>query len=384
MAIYKIFPTKDTTLYSEFKSTNTGLDEIIEVSSYLKEDTPQVSRYLIKFSSTEMADVIDNKIGAKTWSAYLKTFAADITGLNLESKLYFYPASGSWGMGTGHFNDSPLVDNGAGWVWRTYSGSNQWNTSGFGNYATGSYPSTNPGGGTWYTGSALGLNVVHTQSFTYSDNIDTEVDVTTTIHTWDSGGLANEGFLVKNQDSSEFVDNRNNDSYYKFFSIDTHTIYPPQLEFRWNDYIFNTGSSTNSIITTPSSFISIYNNVETYYSGSISKMRFAVVPKYPTRQFQTSSLYTTNYYLPEDTSLYAIKDTYTNEMIIDFDEDYTKIGADATSSYFKLYLSGFEPERHYSVLVKTIIDGDTIIYDEDITFKVEESGIVFGTRSLNP
>ena len=110
-------------------------------------------------------------------------------------------------------------------------------------------------------------------------------------------------------------------------------------------------------------------------------MRFAVVPKYPTRQFQTSSLYTTNYYLPEDTSLYAIKDTYTNEMIIDFDEDYTKIGADATSSYFKLYLSGFEPERHYSVLVKTIIDGDTIIYDEDITFKVEESGIVFGARS---
>ena len=30
MAVYKIFPTQDATLYSMFPSMNTGLDEIIE------------------------------------------------------------------------------------------------------------------------------------------------------------------------------------------------------------------------------------------------------------------------------------------------------------------------------------------------------------------
>ena len=30
MAVYKIFPTKDATLYSQYNEMNTGLDEIIE------------------------------------------------------------------------------------------------------------------------------------------------------------------------------------------------------------------------------------------------------------------------------------------------------------------------------------------------------------------
>ena len=32
MAVYKIFPTADATLYSRFPNQNTGLDEILEVS----------------------------------------------------------------------------------------------------------------------------------------------------------------------------------------------------------------------------------------------------------------------------------------------------------------------------------------------------------------
>ena len=33
MAVYKIFPTQDATLYSLFPSMNTGLDEIIEATT---------------------------------------------------------------------------------------------------------------------------------------------------------------------------------------------------------------------------------------------------------------------------------------------------------------------------------------------------------------
>ena len=50
MAVYKIFPSKDTTLYSMFPNMNTGLDEIIEASETSIAPTdpnPQVSRFLI-------------------------------------------------------------------------------------------------------------------------------------------------------------------------------------------------------------------------------------------------------------------------------------------------------------------------------------------------
>ena len=94
------------------------------------------------------------------------------------------------------------------------------------------------------------------------------------------------------------------------------------------------------------------------------------MPKYPDRVFLTASLYTTNFYLPESHSLYAVKDTETNEFVIDFDSDYTRISADATSSYFDLYMNGLEPERYYTVLVKTTIGDVTKVFDENIIFKV--------------
>jgi len=382
MAVYKIFPTKDATIYSEQANMNAGLDEILECSSYIKNDTPQVSRYLMKFSSTGMNDILDNKIGSALFKVNIRNFSANTTGLTLDNKLYFYPISGSWAMGTGKYQDSSSVEDGVSWNWRTYSGSSAWPTAGFEAYTTASFSTAKPGGGVWYTGSSLGLNVLHTQSFNYPDSVDVNIDVTDTILTWYSGSLPNEGFIVKQPNEFEFVNNRNNDTYFKYFSIDTHTIYPPELEFKWDDYSFSTGSSTNTILTTPSALISIYNNVGTYYSGSVSKFRIEATPKYPTRTFMTSSLYTTNYYLPESSSLYAIKDSATNEMIVDFDTDYTRINADVSSSYFTLYPSGLEPERNYSVMVKIEIDGEIIIFDEDLIFKVK-GGITFDSSTVD-
>ena len=62
MAIYKIFPTKDTSLYTDQKSMNTGLDSIIEASTYIKIAIPQVSRYLLKFSQPEIDNFITTYI----------------------------------------------------------------------------------------------------------------------------------------------------------------------------------------------------------------------------------------------------------------------------------------------------------------------------------
>jgi hypothetical protein len=42
MAIYKLFPTADATLYSGYVNANTGLDEILEASTDFKISNPQV------------------------------------------------------------------------------------------------------------------------------------------------------------------------------------------------------------------------------------------------------------------------------------------------------------------------------------------------------
>ena len=377
MAIYKIFPEKDTTLYTEFPNKNTGLDQIIESSTYQSNATAQVSRYLIKFPTSQITDMYADKIKNGEYKAYLKNFNAVVTGLNLDQKLEFYPISGNWGMGTGRYNDSPIVTNGSSWNWIDYSGSTTWTTSSFSPYVTASFEPNLKGGGNWYTGSNSTLDpVTQSQNFSYSDTKDVFVDVTKTVETWysysldNTKGFANEGFLIKQPSGSEFINNIANNTIFKFFSIDTNTIYPPQLEFRFNDYTFSTGSSNNTILPQVESFISIYNNLGTYYSESIPRLRFAAMPKYPDRAFLTASLYTTNYFLPESQSLYAIKDTETNEFVIEFDNEYTRISSDNTSSYFDLYCNGLEPERYYTILVKTSIGGEVKVFDENIMFKV--------------
>ena len=247
---------------------------------------------------------------------------------------------------------------------------------GFGAYSVASF-SGSVGGGNWYTGSTLGLDIVNYQTFSYGNSIDLKLDVTNYIKNWYTAslvdaakGFPNNGFLVKQSSSKEFIDNLNTTATFRYFSIDTNTIYPPLLNMKWEDYYFTTGSSNNKILGTQEAFMSIYNNDGTYYSGSVARLRLAAIPKYPDVVFQTASLYTTNFYLPENSSSYAIKDTDTNEFVIDFDDKYTNISADATSSYFDVFMNGLEPERYYTILIKTKLDGTTQIYDEDIMFKV--------------
>ena len=62
MAIYKLFPEKDATLYTQNPTMNTGLDEILEASTYLLNDAAQTSRYLVKFSQNELNGAYDNYI----------------------------------------------------------------------------------------------------------------------------------------------------------------------------------------------------------------------------------------------------------------------------------------------------------------------------------
>lgn len=390
MAVYKIFPSKDATLYSMFPSMNTGLDEIIESTQTQiateNNANPQVSRFLIQFSQNEIDDIIENKIGisssaqlmdTSSWTATLNCFIATETGLALDTQVDCFPIYGNWGMGTGKYLDEPENTNGTSWVWLDYSGSTKWLTSGYPPNVTGSFD-TNfavAGGGNWWTGSnaayfdATQYPITASQIFSYSSDKDINMNVSNIIRAWYTGAISDDGFIVKLSNASEFVNNINIQPELKFFSVDTHTIYPPQLEFKWRDYIWDTGSSSLTILNTLPAVVTLAQNPGYFYSGSINRFRVNARPEYPPQVWQTSSIYTQNYYLPT-ASYWAIKDLDTNEFVIGFDTQFTQLNADASGSYFDLNMNGLQTERYYTVLIKTTLNGSTIVYNDNYSFKI--------------
>ena len=363
MAVYKIFPEKTATLYSYYPTTNTGLDEIIELSTYYTiAGTNEVSRGLIKFPSSQITDIITNKVTNKTFDVYLKLYLANASSLPLNYTLYCHPISGSWNMGTGKLGNLPTTTDGASWQFRTEISGSSWFST-FPTGTTGSFKSgSTAGGGLWYTSSAY----QSTQSFTNSTSKDIELKVTNTVNAWYSSSIANEGFILKHGSSLEFTTSSKFET--KYFSGNTHTIYPPCLEIRWDDSVYNTGSL--SAITSNLFVITLGNNKEEYQQDSIQRFRVNVRDKYPTRTFQTSSLYTTNKALPSS-SYWSIKDLNTEEIVVDYDTAYTKISCDSNGNYFDIYMNGLEPERYYKVLIKTILsNGEAIISDDNYYFKV--------------
>jgi len=367
MAVYKIFPTQDATLYSAYPSMNTGLDAILEASNKLDiSGNPDVARYLVKFDTAEIIDIISNKISGSTYDIYFKNFIAEAQGINLDTSLEILPIAQNWNNGTGYTLDSPIVEDGSSWAYSSYSGSNPWSMSGSG--FTGSYNATysSQGGGNFFTGSIYKV----TQSFELRSEKDIEVNVKTTVNAWSSSILPNYGFIVKLTGSQEFNPSEYIQPQFKYYSVDTNTIYPPCLEFRWRDYqSVLTGSLTGSIVTTSDIKMSLSQNSGVFYPTSINKFNLNVSPLYPNRTYQTSSLFTNLNYLPTS-SYYAIKDLATNEFVVNFDNQYTQISSNSTGNYFSVYMSGLEPERYYKILIKTIINGSTLIFDDNYYFKV--------------
>ena len=375
MAVYKLFPHKDATLYSMYPTMNTGIDAINQVSNlnFALNTSPSVARSLIAFDSSEIADVIDNKINGKSWDAYLKSWIATAQGVVEDTILEVFPVNKSWNQGTGTYLDQPLTTDGACWESNQFESGASWDISGVsGNYTIGSYYDPNhsvQGGGSWFTTSSS-IDIKQTQTFTPRSKKDLEVSATKVVNDWYSGSMPNNGFILKWEDGIEFNPNKLVQPVLQYYSVDTNTIFPPELEFKWDNSEWNPTSSIE-VLDSPNLYVSLDENPGIFYNESVNRFRVNVREKYPTRVFQTSSLYTTQHYLPQ-TSYYAIKDLDTNEFVIDFDDTYTKISADVTSSYFEIYMGGLEPERYYQALIKVVNgDGSVTIYDEkDYSFKV--------------
>jgi hypothetical protein len=380
MAVYKLFPIKDATIYSGYPAMNTGLDALLEVTSEYPTTltpSPRVARSLIKFDQTEIDNIIDNKISGSSWSGSLKSYISVAEGIDTTSTMYVYPISGSWNNGTGEYLDSPQTTNGVSWVFTNESGSHKWGVNDIRPFVTSSYTNGNSGGGTWYTGSnnPQVSSIEKSKTFSIRSSKDLNVNITDHIKLWYSSSknldigyirIENEGLILKWDNGIEFTPSQSIQPISKFYSVDTNTIYPPALELKWEDVSYDT---TLTEISTTDLFIGLDSNPGIFYSESVNRFKLNVRPEFPVRTFRTESLYTTNFALPES-SYYAIKDLDTNEFVIDFDNDFTKISCDNNSNYFDVYMNGLEPERYYKILIKTTINGSTIVKDEDYYFKI--------------
>jgi hypothetical protein len=397
MAVYKIFPTQDTTLYSAYPTMNTGLDAILEVSNKLGLDgNPEAARYLVQFDQNEISDIFSDKISGSQYNIYFKNFIAEAQGLNQNTSLEILPLAQSWNNGTGYYLDNPKETDGASWTYSNYSGSGPWNLTGFYSGSTGTIYYTSSyspiyggaGGGNWFFNNSGSLYVVvnyvvpnyianqspytgsANSSFGLRSTKDIEADVSTIVNNWLNNVIPNYGFIVKLTGSQEFNTSQYVQPIFKYYSVDTNTIYPPCLEFRWRDYsTVLTGSATGSIINTVDLKMSLSENPGVFYPESKNRFYVNVSPLYPPRVYQTSSLFTNLNYLPTS-SYYAIKDLATNEYVVNFDDNYTQISSNSHGNYFDVYMSGLEPERYYSILIKTNINGSTKIFDDNYYFKV--------------
>ena len=396
MAVYKIFPIKDATLYSESPLMNTGLDEITEIRSIESpiSNNNSIARYVSEYSQNEINYVFNELINnvnhshfSSSYQVNLRNFVATADNINQDLTLEIWPLAASWTNGTGYFLNSPQTTDGVSWEFR--NNDLKWPTSSFGNLITASFTSDQPGGGVWYTGSiSPGALIPTTQSFNVRTEKDINADVSFVVNQWYLSGnninryvvdnyvtssyietpvdINNYGFIVKWKDSIENDVSKGSQPDVKFYSVDTYTIYPPQLEFRWDDTIH---SSSLSEVQTEDIFMSLDENPGVFYEDSINRFRLNVRPKYPERTYQTGSIYTQNLLLPT-ASCYAVKDLDTNEYVIDFDSKYTKLSADDVSNYFTIYMNGLEPERNYEILIKTEINKTVLVYRDELYFKV--------------
>jgi len=362
---------------------NTGKDEILEL---VKERGTTNSRHypsriLIKFKNDEIKSIISDTIGSAkfndgTTKANLQLTTVQPQTLTTILNIEAFAVSQSWHEGSGRYSNLPTSSNGVTWKFRDNNVTQSpWPTSSFQAGTTGSIISGSgleKGGGSWYTGS--GFN--GSQQFLNSDSLDINMDVTSIVQKHSASlfagdtyptGVTNNGFVIKHPDSVE----ENTSSSFgemQYFSVDTHTIYPPKLCFKWDDSIYD--STKLNVIGAGELNVSLYGNKQEFNQNDEVKFRIHVREKYPTRQFASSSNYLNAGHFPE-TSYYSVRDAYTEEEVIPFDDDFTKMSADSEGMYFKLYMKGLQPERYYRILFKNVRVGEgTTIYDDDYHFKV--------------
>ena len=381
---YFIFPTKDSWISSgsnkidgtSFTDQNFGKDQILELKKEFYDLSYDYStRILLQWNLTDLNTKIGSGLipSGSSVKYYLRLFEAEGNKeLSTNYTLIAHPLSQSWDEGTGKYIDSPIVKNGVSWKYRE----NKPN----GSAVTWTNNSTNQiYGGNFMTASigcaqSADEPTSGSQVFSY-ESTDVDMDVTRIVNHWLDNRIPNNGLIVKFSGSQE-TDNTTFGQL-KFFSSDTHTVYSPRLEVRWDDstgYPSTTGSMVALDLTGGTDIHLYMKGLRDSYRET-DKVKFRVgareriVQKTFSNSYAVNSL--TGSYIQSGSGSYSIVDTATGETIVPFSA-YTSMSVDTTSNYFIQYMNGFHPDRVYRILYKVKFDdGQEIIYDDDFDFKIK-------------
>lgn len=381
---YFIFGDKDATIYSggTTSSINTGADEILEINKTVGQngDVQNVSRVLLQFDYTDISSSVQQGTIPSTAKYYLNLYDASSEEVLQTQNLFAYMVSGSdWTEGTGKLVDVPTTTDGVSYQYRNQDSKTPWVTG-----------SVLTDGGSWWRTQSGQYKVSSSFSMTKATT-DVRIDVTDLIknHIYSSSIYPNKGFIVKRESiiptDNTFSFNSGSDTTkdeasstrlgnLKFFSTETHTIYPPKLEVMWDDSSWSTGSLSALSANDLSRLKVYFKNLRTEYKEN-SKIKFDVVGRelYPTTGFSSSVAELNVKYLPSASAFYQVKDAETEEIIIPYGTG-SKISCDSTGNYFRLWMNGLQAERNYRFCIKVVSgsgsDEEINYYDDDYEFRV--------------
>ena len=381
---YFEFGKRDTTLYSggTTASRNTGIDEILEINKVVNNNgtVGNVSRVLIDFDLSFISKSIQDGKIPSTAKYYLNLFDATSEEVEVEQPLHIYMVSGSWKQGSGKLDHDPVTDNGATYQYRDHEAKTPW--------VTGSVLTE---GGSWFTASNGQYEVSSSYDLTF-DKKDVRADVTDLVNNfiYSSSVYPNNGFIVKREDSGSYGNNHATASFdfntgqegdssrlgnLKYFSRETHTIYPPKLEVVWDDSSWNSGS-LSPLTPTDLERLKVYfkNLRPEYKEKSIVKFRVVGRELYPTTAFATTPAELDVKYLPSASTEYEIKDAETEEVIVPFGSG-SRVSCDTTGNFFRVQMDGLQAERNYRFCLKVVsgsgtTDEEINFYDDNYEFRV--------------
>ena len=343
-----------------FKNQNFGKDQILEIKKeFFNSSFHHQSRGLVQFSGADFTamsqSIVDGKIANPKF--FLKLYDAEGNSeLSENYTLAIQPLSQSWIEGTGKFDDTPKNVLGCSWE----NSSNIINSSKT----------------TWVNSGGDVLNVSQSTQTFVNESSDIEVEVTNMVNMWLSKQTSNYGMLIRLSGSQET--DETTFCNLKFFSRNTHTIYPPRLEVRWDDHSACSGSNTGSLNQLTSSGL-VDNHLycrglrESYKENERVRFKIGSRKKHIQKTFTESVHISSGSFIPEGSGSYAIKDVATDEFIVPFGE-FTSIGCDTGGMYFNQWLDGFYPDRAYKILLKLKTDDEQEkIFDDDFEFIVRRN-----------
>jgi len=383
---YFIFGDKDATIYSggTTSSINTGADEILEVNKTVNQNgsVANVSRVLIQFDYTDISSSIQQGKIPSTAKYYLNLYDAGSEELLRTQNLFTHMISGSdWTEGNGKLDHDPVTTDGVSYQYRNQDETIPWVTG-----------SVLTDGGAWWTGSIDAQYEVSSSTTLTKATQDVRIDITDLVsnHIYSASSYPNRGLLVKRESlltgSRDFSFNPGSDTTkdessstrlgnLKFFSTETHTIYPPKLEVVWDDSSWSTGS-LSALSSTDLERLKVYfKNLRPEYKED-SKVKFRVVGRelYPTTDFATTPAELDVKYLPSASAFYSVLDADTEEVIVPFGTG-SKISSDSSGNYFNVWMNGFQAERNYRFCIKVVSGSGTTdeqinYYDDNYDFRV--------------